>query len=1026
MDTITIKNIKPTIMLKKAEHNLKQLVRVLIHNDGEECSGILSAKYGDVILGTTDIFMRSGENLCELFIDEPNAAQKAVFTVTSGEKVTRKSKKLFPPRHMRVHVVHFSHHDLGYTDIPSNVLKEYYKTLDDAIDYAESTAGYDEESKFRIVIEQMWSLDYFLKNAPEDRAKKLIALLKSSQFEVTALFGNMITELCSHEDLLRTVYHSTKLKNDYGISVSSAEHNDIPGFCWGLSRVLTDLGIDIFCPALPLYYGWGEKKYQSFWNTKEIFGFDAPGAFWWEAPTGKRILFWCNNWGCGGDVDSTLPHIEEKLMDFIEKGYPFSNIRWPVIGGMRDNSPYIQGYSDTIRRWNEQWEFPRLISSTNAIFYKDFVNEVPKNLPVWRGELPGQDYPTGTTSTAITTAVHRNNQSGLTIAESLASHSSLHTDYQYQSERLSEAVENLLWYNEHVWGYHFPCGPAALTSEHSKAMCAYRTEAFLSEVRDKALTHIADSLKLQRGELYLLVSNQTSWDKTAPLSVPMREMDSSGSTMRTVSPKEDSEGGDVLKGVLLDYRWHVSPDKDFADGKFRLIDLSENTEVVYDITELEDAFEPEIYAPQRFGLGSGSRRFGFFEDPIILKRNIRFIAKDIPANGYKVYWLKKTDESVVPKTSKNISTSQTTIENEFYRIKADPQKCIITSLYDKTAKRELCDAAEKGFYSLTVRDKNNLNGTGERRTGIKTVKGATYSSFQIEASAYGHPVVRHRITLFAGIKNIYFESSILKDPTPLLNTHLSFKLFAKNPSFSYESALGIVRPVIDYFPNVYSDVISVQSFIRIQDDDYHILWSSLDAPVASLCRIWPGYVSPAHRCLSDDKFRHKPQTAEDYSQNGHIYSQLFNNNFGTNFAVSQTGLCVFRYCLTTGEDKLSDSQAVRWGWQTKTAFSTLFTDRAAPNGKLPAIGQFVQTNNLKTPILNFKKAENGKGFILRLWNFSKNMERVTITFPYLKVKSANLTNPAEEDKKGAKCDISEQAVSVNAPSNEIINIRVCF
>ena len=54
------------------------------------------------------------------------------------------------------------------------------------------------------------------------------------------------------------------------------------------------------------------------------------------------------------------------------------------------------------------------------------------------------------------------------------------------------------------------------------------------------------------------------------------------------------------------------------------------------------------------------------------------------------------------------------------------------------------------------------------------------------------------------------------------------------------------------------------------------------------------------------------------------------------------------------------------------------------------------------------------------------MERVTITFPYLKVKSANLTNPAEEDKKGAKCDISEQAVSVNAPSNEIINIRVCF
>ena len=59
----------------------------------------------------------------EPFIDEPNAAQKAVFSNQRGKSHPKK-QKLFPPRHMRVHVVHFSHHDLGYTDIPSNVLKE--------------------------------------------------------------------------------------------------------------------------------------------------------------------------------------------------------------------------------------------------------------------------------------------------------------------------------------------------------------------------------------------------------------------------------------------------------------------------------------------------------------------------------------------------------------------------------------------------------------------------------------------------------------------------------------------------------------------------------------------------------------------------------------------------------------------------------------------------------------------------------------------------------------------------------------
>jgi hypothetical protein len=80
-----------------------------------------------------------------------------------------------------------------------------------------------------------------------------------------------------------------------------AERNDITGISWGLSQALTEAGIKIFCPGIPLYYNWGGMELQSFWDEETIFGYKGPGAFWREAPTGKRLLFWCNNSGCEGE-----------------------------------------------------------------------------------------------------------------------------------------------------------------------------------------------------------------------------------------------------------------------------------------------------------------------------------------------------------------------------------------------------------------------------------------------------------------------------------------------------------------------------------------------------------------------------------------------------------------------------------------------------------------------------------------------------------------------------------------------------
>jgi hypothetical protein len=214
----------------------------------------------------------------------------------------------------------------------------------------------------------------------------------------------------------------------------------------------------------------------------------------------------------------------ERLEELADSKYPYSVLRWPVGGGVRDNSPYTGGYAHTIKDWNEKWAYPKLISSTNAIFYQDFIAQIPKDLPVFGGELPGKDYPVGATSTAGPTAASRNNHVDLLIAEKLASAASMTTYYQYQKKDLFEAYENTLWCDGHAWGHHFPCGPAARAAECEKGVRAYRAAAISHDVINKAMARIADHINVGEG-YYLVVFNANSTARSGPVRVVMWEYD---------------------------------------------------------------------------------------------------------------------------------------------------------------------------------------------------------------------------------------------------------------------------------------------------------------------------------------------------------------------------------------------------------------------------------------------------------------------------------------------------------------------
>ncbi len=176
---LLLTRIEPTVFLKQQATALAQLVRIHVNNTGEATTGSVTWQTGsraqEVDLGILPV----GESVHEIYVDEVREPVEVTFALKCAESVIdQRVVPWQPPRRWTVHVVQTSHHDVGYTDLASNVLRVHDQWLNDAIDMAEATQNQPDDAQFRIVIEQAWSLIHFLRHAPPARASRILGLLR--------------------------------------------------------------------------------------------------------------------------------------------------------------------------------------------------------------------------------------------------------------------------------------------------------------------------------------------------------------------------------------------------------------------------------------------------------------------------------------------------------------------------------------------------------------------------------------------------------------------------------------------------------------------------------------------------------------------------------------------------------------------------------------------------------------------------------------------------------------------------------
>ena len=1038
-------SVRPTIYLRGSEAELEQLIHVSISNPGSSdpiC--ILFEASSNSISKTDDHPYRYETKLNPLEIQEGISVLDVYLKASEHELTLQVSLKVGdvtvssltqawnPPRRWVVHVVQTSHHDIGYTDLPSSVYLLHDRWLSDALDLAQATLAFPEEAKFRIVIEQFWSLEHFLKTASPEQSARMILLLKSGQFEVNASYANMTSELCSPEELIRSLYPAFNLKRRYGIPLTSAEHNDITGFSWGMSTALLGAGIRLFIPGLPLYYDWGAEGLESFWDQKVILPHGGPGAFWWQSPSGSLLLTWDNGSGCGGDCHPEMPDLPAALERLEQQDYPYSVLRWPVIGGNSDNSPYIPGYSEVIRQWNAKWTYPRLVCSTNARFYTDFIRENLSSLPVFRGELPGQDYPTGAASTAGPTALNRSTHQTLATAEKIAVFSNWLTGKLVPIDRLAEAYQDTILHDEHTWGFHFPAGPAAEASQIEKAIHAYRAAALSHEILQVSLAGLADIICSQFFQpdqgpsFFVLVFNPISNSirpencRTDIIRMPLRAMENSGRVMVS-----DPSRPGCLTAVGLSDRNHVLLPESLLVGKFDLVDVSTGEVVPYQLIRVENPQAPTPFSAERVGLGSGTRRLALFENPAGIKTDLVFLAQDIPAYGYKTYLLRPRPEPA--RFHSKIKSTSNILENDYFRLEVDKKTGGISSLFDREAGRELVDpSSPHAFNTLLVRDPEGCEWISKPVKIQHGEKGLVCHSIEIIASARGHPLINQVIRLYSELKIVDVSAKILKDATPLLDTHLAFPFQFEGPHFRYEGVLANLDPITDFLPGSQSDCLAIQNWVKVTDGSFSILWSSLDAPLVRLARCWHGYVSQAHRCLVPQSIHQHRRLTPANLDRGWIYSSLTNNNFGTNFSVSQVGEFLFRYRFTSCTEAISDAAASRWGQSAVTPLEPIFTTPmpggTPPHLALPPSGRLLQVEGDGITLLTVKQAEDGRGFILHLWNTEQDVKNCQISLFGKSIKEAYRVSSVEEDQSEIRCE--KNFVSLDVAELGLATVRM--
>lgn len=955
---ITQATIEPTVLYKRRPSGLVELAKVRVRTSVPIARLVVKAR-----VGLTTIVARmsqTGAGDIETTVELPATEQpRSVSLYLEGSKVPLCQSTFVPKRRWLVYALPMEQADFGYNDLPARTLEWENRFIDKALEIQRRYTSY------KFTLDAAANLKSYLSTRKTGNTDQVLELLKNGKWGMNALYANFFTALSTPEELFRALDFSLGASRKFHFPLDSASQTDEPSVTWSLPQILNYAGIK--------YLANGSDPIRGALNPIGLLNFHSP--FYWETPTGSKILVWSGvsytavddmTWG-GWNPDSARNRsyapsvfgLKRSLPLFLSQydrdDYPFDSVL--LYGLHNDEIPMRHwGDADSIELWNREYAFPKIILATQRDFFTHITSAFETKIPTFRGD-EGSYWEDEAGADARIAAEIRTAQEQLAAAERFESVAEwLQPHLKFDTQGYDAAWKNILLADSYVW---------------SDANSLRRPESSRTLRGEAAHRAWADAASQQSSDLLLVAT-----DKIA------EQIETNQQGMVIFNPES----------------W---PRSDFFET-----DLESDEELVDPATG------------RSIPCGSIKMRAGY--------QRVRCWASNVPALGYMFYAIAK---GTVPRGETLIvSSSSPTVENEFYRIQFNTQTGGIEHLVDKSIGKELVNSGAKyqlneylyvsggdpgNFIPGSLKDNRLLAAdvtlplpklTVNRPHLTEPIQALRFPwgiEVIVRSRALNTPLIKSTIILPDMAKQIYIRNDVQKTATLRKEgVYFAFPFALTRPQFKYQIATTWVDPVTDLLPGANRQWFASQGGVWAQGKEKKVGWATVDAPLITLEDInrglWPNTIQ---------------------IRNATVFSYAMNNYWYTDTPAQQGGQFTFRYAISSGPD-VSSARTMVLAADQRSPLIAIRSYHMGWHPKLSKLGlSFVKMEPVGTRVLTIRPVEHESAYLVRVQNCTSEKIRARLTFSATVLRDAYLGTITGERIKSV--DWSEHGITVPMKGNEI-------
>jgi hypothetical protein len=381
---------------------------------------------------------------------------------------------------------------------------------------------------------------------------------------------------------------------------------------------------------------------------------------------------------------------------------------------------------------------------------------------------------------------------------------------------------------------------------------------------------------------------------------------------------------------------------------------------------------------------------------------LAFVAAEVPAFGGRRYAVSKGKARV----EGTVKVAGVNLSNDRVAITIDRKTGAIKSLVYKDNGKELVDGSRDSgindYLYILGRDdsKGHVRVSGEVKVTVED-SGPLVGTVRIESGAPGCSKLTRIVRIVSGSERVELTNITdkLKERRPE-GVYFEYPFNIPGGVSKIDIPWATCEPEKDQMEKgANRNYYCVQRWVDISNDDYGVIWVTVDAPMLQFhpIKIASGF--------NAKDWRSKIEPGQTF------YSWVMNNHWETNYKADQEGVITFKYVIAPHDGGYDSVKSQKIG---RSVCQGLIVTAADP--AKPVIQPMLKVNGDGVVVTSIRPSRNGKGIMVRLFNISGQQQNTSLKWS-VEPEGMWLSNPMEEK-------LSSLTGPIQMVPHEIVTLRI--